>query len=318
MRIQQDRFQVFISHKHADKHVAEVFKAELEGLSPQIRCWVSGKDIIAAADWRREIRHGLGESHLLLLLFTTPALNWDWCLYEVGLFMRFDADDVSAVVCLFDPKGESPGPLANVQGVPANANRIRNSLLAPLMRETWRIADDWLKGPLAPGISDEALDAAADKMAEAFVSAMQKDEIHYPCHRLTLSLPLEANLDLGIPESAIVRVGYGATTGFTLSLFGQGEGAHLRTWGDIVTAIGPGYGMWRRQLDEHFLASCCEKLFDPLNEPLLAWPGDRRYRPVIIELRRSGRTGRPTEVTILLVREPDPRVDGTDVASNGA
>lgn len=309
VRIQQDRFQIFVSHKHADREVADTVKSELEKLSPSIRCWVSGQDISAASEWRREIRNGLGDSHLLILLFTTPAHTWDWCLYEVGLFTRFDVDDVSSVVCLFDPSTQTPGPLAHVQGVPAEAVRIQHSLLVPLMRETWRVSDDWLRGPLAPEIDDAELEAAATAIASAFRGAVQGDDTYHPVHRIVLDLT-DRDCGGGIPANATVREGVGATTGFTLSLFGRAEGPRPRTWGEIVAAIGGERAQWRRQLDEHFDAVCREDLFESMNEPFATWSRDRMFRPIISEVRRSRTTGRPTEVTIVLVRDYAPPVIG--------
>ena len=121
-----DTFSVFISHKQDDHEVAVKVKKALEGLAQrpkQIDCFVSGVDITAGTDWRREIRSRLATSHLLLLLFTEPSRNWDWCLYETGLYTRFDKlekNAVSAVVCLFHPSQASPSPLADLQGVPAS------------------------------------------------------------------------------------------------------------------------------------------------------------------------------------------------------
>ena len=87
-----DVFQVFISHKQDDHALAVEVKKALEGLarSKLIDCFVSGIDITAGMDWRREIRSVLAKSHLLMLLFTAPSRNWDWCLYETGLYTRFD------------------------------------------------------------------------------------------------------------------------------------------------------------------------------------------------------------------------------------
>src|ERR1700694_683687 len=87
-----DVFKVFISHKHEDHALAVEVKKALEGLArPKlIDCFVSGTDITAGMDWRREIRSVLARSHLLVLLFTAPSKNWDWCLYETGLYTRLE------------------------------------------------------------------------------------------------------------------------------------------------------------------------------------------------------------------------------------
>ena len=96
-KLSQDRFRVFVSHKHVDAELASTVAAALESLAPEmIECWVSGEDLQAGVDWNREIKSSIAESHLLVLLFTpAPERAWDWCLYEVGLFMRFGEDDVS-------------------------------------------------------------------------------------------------------------------------------------------------------------------------------------------------------------------------------
>lgn len=310
-RIQQDHFQIFVSHKHADREVAEAVKKELESLSPgSLRCWVSGHDIVAASDWRREIHHGLADSHLLLLLFTTPAHNWDWCLYEVGLFMRFDQADVRAVVCLFDPKGESPGPLANVQGVPADAASIHRALLTPLFKETWRVSDDWLKGPLDAGMDDGRLESAAMAIAESFAGSLGSDH-YYPIHRIVLEFGgLDFDCDEGIPLDARVQEGYSATSGYTLSLFGRAEGPHPCTWGDILTAVGGDGASWRRQLDSQFAAACREELFDSMIEPFATWSRDRLYRPIITELNRKSGSRLPIGLTITLIRDLAPPIIG--------
>jgi hypothetical protein len=55
--INDDVFTVFISHKHDDHALAVEVKKAMEGLSPGlIDCFVSGIDITAGMDWRREIR----------------------------------------------------------------------------------------------------------------------------------------------------------------------------------------------------------------------------------------------------------------------
>src|SRR5882757_7476501 len=109
-----DAFMVFISHKQDDHALAAEVKKALEGLAhrpKQIDCFVSGVDITAGTDWRRAICSRLAKSHLLLLLFTAPSRNWDWCLYETGLYTRFERaekNQVSSVVCLFSPGQASP------------------------------------------------------------------------------------------------------------------------------------------------------------------------------------------------------------------
>jgi hypothetical protein len=70
--IANEVFRVFISHKQEDHALAVVVKKAIQSLNKDlIDCFVSGVDITAGTDWRREIRSALARSHILLLLFSS-------------------------------------------------------------------------------------------------------------------------------------------------------------------------------------------------------------------------------------------------------
>jgi len=317
-RLQQERFQIFVSHKQADADLANVVAKELEGLAPdRIHCWVSGQDLTAGVDWRTKIKTSLAASHLLVLLFTTPAQKWDWCLYEVGLFMRFDEDDISSVVCLFDPEGTTPGPLSEVQGVSAEPKNLVDRFLLPLCTDTWRVSDDWHKGALVPEPDPKQLATASKRIAKAFRTALDSsnegaddDVYNYrPCHTIVLDLEKVPNEKdwVGIPSKARVIQGDDATSSYTLSLFRVHQRKGERTWGELVHEIEGGKARqpWRKDLDNAFTESLREHLWAPSNEKLKAWhPGSderRNYLPVLYEVARRQSDDRPMRATIILV-----------------
>ena len=321
MSITDDVFTVFISHKHEDHALAVEVKKAIEGLNPKqqklIDCFVSGVDIPAGMDWRREIRSVLAKSHLLVLLFTAPSKNWDWCLYETGLYTRFDRSEARSVVCLFTPGEASPSPLADLQGVPAKADKIR-AFLEPLCHRTWEISDDWRRGALVPEVTDNQLNAAAHAIAEAFCRSGSASTYH-PCHRLVLSLSESDDIASGIPESAQVMVGPNDTSGYTMSLFDLAGGTGKRTWGDLLRAVDGTEAAWRRELDSHFLQALDEQLFPSIEGRMRAGGKSRAqgrvYRPILYSIVRGPTVGpvsdgaaetgrRPRSVTIVL--EPEP------------
>ena len=71
-------------------------------------------------------------------------------------------------------------------GVPADTDRVRD-FLDKLCRETWKMSDDWRRGPLAPEIAADQLEAAAHAIAEAFRRSGSAST-YYPCHRVVLSV----------------------------------------------------------------------------------------------------------------------------------
>ena len=170
-RIPDDKFRIFISHKSSDTSIAIDVKNAIESLSPKnFECWVDAQDIAAGSDWSRSILKALGNSHLLLLLFTVPERKWDWCLYEAGLFIQFsnaEDEDVRSVVSIFDPKSGPPRPLSGVQGAPAEPKALEK-FLERLCKEPWEISDDWRKGAIAPKVKQETISAAAQEIATSF------------------------------------------------------------------------------------------------------------------------------------------------------
>lgn len=323
MTIANDVFWVFISHKHEDHALAVVVKKAIQSLNKDlIDCFVSGVDITAGTDWRREIRSALARSHILLLLFTAPSKNWDWCLFETGLYTRFDRSEfdrseIRSVICLFNPVDASPSPLADLQGVPANADKVR-ALLDSLCRRTWEVSDDWRRGALAPDITSSELEAAARTIADAF-GRSRSASTYYPCHRLVLSLSESDDIAKGIPESAQVILGPNGTSGYTMSLFDLAGGSDPRTWGDLLRSIGATETLWRRQLDAHFLDALDEKLFSPIEDRMQAGGmgrcQGRVYRPILYSIDRGPTVGRapdgaahtdrrPRSVTIVFDPEP--------------
>jgi hypothetical protein len=321
-----DTFMVFISHKQDDHALAVEVKKALEGLAgPKlIDCFVSGIDITAGMDWRREIRSRLARSHLLVLLFTAPSRNWDWCLYETGLYCRFEKaekNEVSSVVCLFNPAQASPSPLADLQGVPAETDKLL-AFLNLLCHQTWRISDDWRQGALAPDIDPKQVDDAARAIERAF-RLSGSTSTHFPCHRVVLSLSESDKIENGIPESARVLEGPNDTSDYTLSLFNLGSGAGKRTWGDLLQAVQGTNAEWRKELDRHFILALKEELFWPIKGLMRSGGksrvGERLYRPILYSIVRGPAVGpvsdgtaetyqRPRSVTIVLT--PEPLVQG--------
>ena len=294
-RADDEKFRVFISHKHDDHVLAMAVHGALESLSPRIECFVSGADISAGADWNREIKTQLVGSHMLVLLFTWPSSNWDWCLFETGLFAKFDTDDLSAIICIFSADGESPRPLASLQGVPAVDDAVRRFVTA-LCRETWRVSDGWRRGPLAPRAKPAQIDRAVTTIVEAFPTSGPKSGTSHPCHRIVLDLTTCAPPFDGIPTTARIEVGDGQTSSYTLSLFNLADSRRDLTWGDLVQALDGADAGWRRQLDRRFVAALHQELFSPTTATLRAWQQGRRQRqmkPMLYRLVRAPRRPEP-------------------------
>jgi hypothetical protein len=314
-----EKFHVFISHKDEDRALAKVVHDAIESISERVECFVSSIDITAGMDWRNEIRTALTKSHLLILLFTAPSKHWDWCLYETGLYTRFDRAESRSVVCLFNPADVVPSPLANLQGVPADKVKLQK-FFDQLSKRTWELSDDWRFGALKVDIDDDTVEAAAEAIELAFDKAGSLST-YYPCHRIVLSLHETDDPSNGIPEGARVREGPADTSSYTMSLFSLGGGTAQRTWGDLLRAADAEAAEWRKELDEHFKLALREQLFPSARERLRTGHHhgkDRFYSAILYSIVRGPAIGRvvddgtnidrrPRELTILL--HPEDRAE---------
>jgi hypothetical protein len=118
-------------------------------------------------------------------------------------------------VCLFSPGQASPSAIADLQGVPAVTDKVRD-FLNLLCHQTWWISDHWPQGALAPEVKPKQVDDAARAIERAF-RRLGSTSTYFPCHRVVLSLSESDETSSGIPESAWVMEGPNGNSSYTLS-----------------------------------------------------------------------------------------------------
>ena len=62
---------VFISHAHRDKRIADAICERLE--SVQVRCWIAERDIAAGENWTEATRNAIGSSRVMVLMLSENA-----------------------------------------------------------------------------------------------------------------------------------------------------------------------------------------------------------------------------------------------------
>ncbi len=311
-RLSDDAFRIFISHKHEDHELASTVKKELENLIPNadrpIECFVSGEDIVAATDWDHKIRSAMATSHMLLLLFTNSSHKWDWCLYETGLFARFEATDIHAIVCMYEDAGSPPGPLGAVQGVPMVESQLVK-FFDSLCHQTHEMSDDWRRGALATRtVGRTRVEAAAKSVLAAFKQTLAGVAgIYHPCHRVVLDIGTATESTDRIPDDAKVLVGDAFTTSYTMGLFGYGSPRRDRSWLDMLTHAGAEKAEWRTQLDAVYAKALRRELFTPVAARFVAWDDRTRepraeYKPILYQIERRTYDHKPVGITLIFDR----------------
>jgi hypothetical protein len=76
------------------------------------------EDIDKGQDWRDRIHGELDKAKCFILLYTNPELDWSWCFYEAGAFIR-KGRKPRPVFCLHPKIVDPPSPLGNLQTIQA-------------------------------------------------------------------------------------------------------------------------------------------------------------------------------------------------------
>ncbi len=195
----KDKIRVFLSHKEEHRDIAVGIRDILNFLSERLEVFMF-EDQPAGEAYRDQIKTALAESDLLLLLYLNPSLEWDWCLYEVGLFTSLGKEP-RPIVCIHIAQKGPPRQLEDLQTVQADADEIRVKFLEPLLNGN---GDGPIKG-LNAGIPRVRLEAAA-KVMSAQITQLPPRRRYYQ-DIVSVSIPNPDWIRDGkIPESARVTV----------------------------------------------------------------------------------------------------------------
>jgi hypothetical protein len=134
--IEPPMLNIFISHKTKDEGAAKTLKHLLDSSCRKIDLFLScdSKSLPRGVPWREAVHEALNKADLLILIYTTPGDNWDWCIYEAGYFAGKSSElppgpprgmnKARSLLVLHPPGVQPPPPLAAWQSVPADPDRL--------------------------------------------------------------------------------------------------------------------------------------------------------------------------------------------------
>ena len=105
---------IFISHRHADRAIASKVAALLrEWTGSQVRIYLSSNPDFEGptpgAQLNDELKHALGESDVVLLVYTSDSEDWSYCMLECGIAIDpNDQKKTEVVVLQCVPAGPKP------------------------------------------------------------------------------------------------------------------------------------------------------------------------------------------------------------------
>jgi hypothetical protein len=236
---------------------------------------------ITGRQWRQKIRDEICRANWFILLLPHPSDDWDWCLYEAGLFDR-QANSGDRLFCLHHPDTSIPDPIKDYHHVPATV---------PKMEEFLRMV--YLEDNPIPGLpplnqyANDAISELASKIVDA---------IHPPAGRVFqrvyepwVALAID-NADRLAGKDELDKATVESTNQEALRLFDFAE--QPRTWGelrrDIVEAQGD--SRWREEMFHVIRRIAQGRRFHPIQSVFQANNG-QIYRPVVHAIDRLGQCG---------------------------
>jgi hypothetical protein len=270
-----EKINIFISHKTEDEqtamHVRKILKDFDDDETPMMEFSLS-EEIPGGEKWYEWITSKLKSSNLLILLFTDPTLNWDWCLYEAGLFDLLDGDHHRRTICLHSPATDPPAPLKHLQAFSANTEGT-TKFLDQLFLGTDLTG---LQKPIAKWLNKvpEKKKKAAKEIAQLINRIPEKTEWHTKYMFIHVSDPRKLKED-HIPSDAKVM-----STEKTFELFDRPDGAW--TWKDIEEKVRlKDDQRWLDELAMSMKAVAEGNLPEPIQALFHPLRGSMLYRPIL-------------------------------------
>jgi hypothetical protein len=118
---------------------------------------------LAGKPWRNKIREEIHRANWFILLLPDPSEDWDWCLYETGMF-EGDLTSADRLICLHHPDTKIPDAIKDYQAVSATVPEI-SAFLRMIFVD---------KDPI-PGMEpiNRSIDNDIDKIAKEIVDAIR-------------------------------------------------------------------------------------------------------------------------------------------------
>lgn len=277
----QRKLNVFFSYKTKDEPTAKTIVEELEKYSAnilQVTYQARFPEKIAGKNWRKLIKDAVCRANWFILLLPDPNVDWDWCLYETGLF-ESQYSSADSLICLHHPEIKMPDQISDYQGIPAEQSKVEGFLRMIF------INDNPIPG--LPAIN-KGIEKDIPDLAKKIINAINPPivrQFYEPWVSLKIenskSLEDKNDLDKAIIESSNKQA---------LRIFDFET--QPATWGDLRQVIKEhkGDSRWREELFHVIRKIAQGRLFHPIQAVFESASG-KLCRPIVNGVDRIGPEG---------------------------
>jgi hypothetical protein len=304
--IRKDKINVFVSYKKQDEDAARTVVKELRkygGRHLDIEYMAEFTESTAGEEFNKKIRQCIKKAHWFILLLPDPSIDWDWCLFETGMFRGRMLEKVHKLFCLHHPNQvDLPPQINEFQAVSAEPDQIKGFL-----RNLFKNKDS-IPGmdPISPYI-EENLDETTATIINAIKPRCQRLDRKFLDHYVLLSTRNLKSPDMYQTKEAMYKEMYDMeivdTDHNTLMMFGMID--KPRTWGEMVSGVESDDALKMRWLTEIFASIrkvLKKRSYGPIQATLKGTNSGKLWRPCLTAVDRTG-GGQIESILILFVEE---------------
>ncbi len=285
--IVSNQIKIFFSYKLKEKQAAQKVIEELRTYSAKKIEICYADEFKAGTCWTDSIEKGIQEAHWFILLLPDPAVDWDWCLYESGIF-RAKMMSKDRLVCLHHPDIDPPSQLNRFQAVEASEDAVKRF-----------VKELFISKNAIPGMLPINPNADIDKITDTIVEAISP-----PIEREHFDQFIMIKVDN--PDKLIEPVQLNAAKIVLGSrnvpdIFGMQK--LPATWGELIEDVTENISnpRWLNELCLTINKAAREKKFDPVMSTFRGY-GGKVYRPMLLAVDRTA-SGRSMAFHITLIED---------------
>jgi hypothetical protein len=292
----QKTINVFFSYKAKDektaKAVVDVLRKNSAG-KLAITYQADFTENISGKLWRDKITTEICKANWFILLLPDPGDDWDWCLFETGIF-EGQQTTADRLICLHHPDISVPNPIEGYHAVAAVPSEVEKFLRMVFVNDNPLYGLD----PVNPALT-ENLPELSDKIVEA-ISPPRKNLVKQPLMpwiEMCVDNP-QGMIQMEDLNRAVIRY----ANKDALDLFDFLD--QPDTWGDLVEVIEKfsNDNRWQNELFHVVRKIGSGRRFEQI-QAVFNTASDKIYKPVVCAIDRVGRKGKIDTFQIGFIEE---------------
>ena len=242
--------------------------------------------------WRQKIRNEIHCANWFILLLPDPSDDWDWCLYEAGMF-EGEMTSADRLICLHHPDTKIPDAIKDYQAVSATVPDVCEFLKMIFIEQN----------PV-PGMGsiNKMIEGDIEKIAQEIVDAIRPPKAASAQHFFGPWVKLQVN------NAAALECKEDLDSALLLEANDKALGLFDRfsppaTWGELRLGIleQKGDARWREELFHVVRKIANGRYFKPIQAVFHSQ--GKMFRPFLVSMNQSGRDGAAEAFHLTFIEE---------------